>query len=173
MPSLGSVQGPAEVRGATLRIKTSGPQSCRAARGCGPFPSARLGPAIWSPSAEGPGGSGFPWQDSAHPPHRPLQHWCRCRHPPQPRPLSSLQAVVGRPRSLADPAAGKPSPRPRAWRRGTGRPPSPQCTRRGTAIAGRRSPTAYGRTGPHPQVGTGSGGQNGLGTWTKVHGCAW
>lgn len=71
-----------------------------------------------------------------------------------PSHLVPLQVAAGRPRSLADPAAEKPSPRPRAWRLGTGHPLSPQCTRRETATAGRRSPTACGRTGPRPQVGT-------------------
>ena len=70
-----------------------------------------------------------------------------------PFPCVLLQVVAGRPKSLADPAAAKPSPRPRAWRPGTGRPPSPRCTRRGTATAGPHSPTACGRTGPRPQVG--------------------
>lgn len=65
----------------------------------------------------------------------------------------SLQVVAGRPKSLADPAAEKPSPRPRAWRLGTGHPRSPQCTRRGTVTAGPRSPTACGRTGLRLQVG--------------------
>jgi hypothetical protein len=69
-----------------------------------------------------------------------------------------LQVVAGRPRSLADPAAEKPSPQPRAWCPETGLPPSPQCTRRATATAGHHSPTACGRTDPHPQVGAGTAG---------------
>lgn len=74
-----------------------------------------------------------------------------------PFPCVPLQVVAGRPKSLADPAAEKPSPRPQAWRLGTGHPPSPQCTRRGTATAGPHSPTVCGRTGLHPQVGIGVG----------------
>lgn len=73
-----------------------------------------------------------------------------------PLPMCPLQVVVGKPKSLADPVAEKPSPRPRAWRLGTGHPPSPRCTQRATATAGRHSPTACGRTDPHLQVGVGA-----------------
>lgn len=74
------------------------------------------------------------------------------RHGP---PVCLPQVVAGRPKSPADLAAEKPSPQPRAWHRGTGHPPCPRCTRKATAAAGPRSPTACGRTGPHLQVGAG------------------
>lgn len=82
--------------------------------------------------------------------------------------MCPLQVAVGRPKYLADPAAEKPSPQPRAWRLGTGRPPSPQCTQRVTATAGRPSPTAYGRTGPRLQVGV-DGGQAGSASGPSTH----
>lgn len=85
--------------------------------------------------------------------------------PTQPLPACSPQAVAGRRRSLADPAAEKPSPRPRAWHPGTVHPRFPRCTRRGTATAGPRSPIACGRTGPPQQVCTRGPGGDGRVGW--------
>lgn len=118
---------------------------------------------VWSgccsPSLGGPGGRQAAKASLPHP--RPSPHGASAVYPSNSALLlCPLQVAVGRPKCLADPAAEKPSPQPRAWHLGTGRPPCPQCTQRVTATAGRPSPTAYGRTGPRLQVGA-DGGQAG------------
>ena len=132
-------------------------------------PGAWLGLDIWltSLASQGPGLlfplPGVPRKQGvrASPIPQSPQHETCPHSPTRPLPCVSLQVAAGRPKSLADPAAEKPSPQPRAWRLGTGHPPSPRCTQKETATAGLRSPTACGRTGPPPQVGAwaGQGGQ--------------
>lgn len=72
------------------------------------------------------------------PPPLPPAVWVLASQSNSAPPVWPLQAAVERPRSLADPAAGRPSPQRRAWRPASGRPPCPRCTQRGTATAGRR-----------------------------------
>lgn len=130
------------VQGLSRRWMGRGPQgSPRALQTISPpprrSPSEARAPGWSSPAAA------IPWTPR-----------CKCCPSRQTWPPVCLpQVAAGRPKSPADLAAEKPSPRPRAWRRGTGRPPCPRCTRKATAAAAPRSPAACGRTGPRLQVG--------------------